>query len=61
MVGDDGCGFDLGSVDPGHFGLKSMRERVGDSGGQLAVTSAPGEGTVVEVEWRFAESGDLAT
>ena len=59
MIGDDGCGFDLGSVDPGHFGLKTMRERVGDSGGQLAVRSAPGEGTVVEVEWRCDESGDL--
>ncbi len=38
-----------------------MRERVGDSGGQLAVTSAPGKGTVVEAEWRFAESGGLET
>ena len=59
MIGDDGCGFDPGSVDPGHFGLKTMRERAGESGGQLAVRSSPGEGTVVEVEWRCDESGDL--
>jgi signal transduction histidine kinase len=58
-VGDDGCGFDLDSVDPGHFGLKTMRERVGDSGGQLAVRSVLGEGTVVEAQWRCDESGDL--
>ena len=49
LIGDDGCGFDpAGSVDPGHFGLKSMRERADDSGGQLAVRSVPGEGTVVD-------------
>jgi PAS domain S-box-containing protein len=58
-IGDDGCGFDLGSVDSGHFGLKTMRERVGDSGGQLRVRSVPGEGTVVESEWRCDEAGDL--
>lgn len=46
-----------------HFGLETMRERerVGDSGGQLAVRSVPGEGTVVvvEAEWCCEESGDL--
>jgi PAS domain S-box-containing protein len=52
VIGDDGCGFDHGSVEPGHFGLKSMGERVSDSGGKLAVRSAPGEGTVLEAEWR---------
>ena len=59
MISDDGCGFDLGSVEPGHLGLKSMGERVGDSGGKLAVRSVPGEGTVVEAEWRRGDSGDL--
>jgi signal transduction histidine kinase len=58
-IGDDGCGFDLSSVDPGHFGLKTMRERVGDSGGQFGVSSVPGEGTVVKAEWRCDEPGDL--
>ena len=58
-IGDDGCGFDVSSVDSGHFGLKTMRERACDSGGQLAVRSVPGEGTVVEAEWPCDESGDL--
>ena len=44
------------SVDPSHFGLRSMRERSGDSGGQLALRSVPCEGTVVSLEWRFEES-----
>jgi len=59
VVGDDGCGFDAASVDPGHFGLKSMRERAGDSGGQLSVRSVHGEGTALTVAWRFEEPPSL--
>ena len=33
---------------PGHFGLIAMRERVEALGGRFRVTTAPGEGTVVE-------------
>jgi PAS domain S-box-containing protein len=52
LIGDDGCGFDPdASVDPSHFGLRSMRERAGDSGGELVVRSAAGEGTTVAVDW----------
>ena len=56
LIGDDGRGFDPSSVDPSHFGLRSMREHAGVSGGQLAVRSVPCEGTVLTVEWRFEES-----
>ena len=55
VIGDDGCGFAPASVDPSHFGLQSMRERSADSGGQLELTSVLCEGTVVTLEWRFAE------
>jgi PAS domain S-box-containing protein len=55
LIGDDGCGFDPASVDPSHFGLRSMRERSGDSGGRLAVESVLCEGTVLKLEWRFEE------
>lgn len=53
---DDGRGFTLPD-DPrhltaqGHFGLVGMRERVALIGGQLLVTSHPGEGTTVRVTW----------
>jgi signal transduction histidine kinase len=51
-VVDDGCGFDPGHVrvigDIAHFGLIAMRERVEALGGRFRVTTAPGEGTVVE-------------
>jgi signal transduction histidine kinase len=51
-VADDGCGFD--PVAPprrpgGGFGLISMRERAEAAGGTLAVSSAAGRGTTVEV------------
>jgi PAS domain S-box-containing protein len=53
-VSDDGCGFDPDHVqvlaDIAHFGLIAMRERVEALGGRFTVTTAPGEGTVVEAE-----------
>ena len=51
-VNDDGRGFDPDHVqviaDIAHFGLIAMRERVEALGGSFRVTTAPGEGTVVE-------------
>ena len=48
-VDDNGTGFDPSAVRSG-YGLRSMRERVEGLGGTLAVRSASGEGTVIEVE-----------
>jgi len=42
-VRDDGAGFDLARDQPGHFGLRTMRERAGE----LDVRSLPGGGTTV--------------
>jgi signal transduction histidine kinase len=51
-VSDDGEGFDLPApdapVDPGHIGLLSMRERAEAAGGRFALSSTPGEGTIVD-------------
>ena len=53
-INDDGRGFDpaaiAGEKSPGSFGMETMRERAETVGGKLAVTSRPGEGTVVTVE-----------
>jgi signal transduction histidine kinase len=46
---DGGEGFEPGSVRRDAFGLISMRERTEAIGGSFRVTSAPGEGTEVEV------------
>ncbi len=51
LVHDDGCGFEPGPLPPAHFGLRSMRERAAEVGGELRLVSAPGEGTLVMLEW----------
>jgi signal transduction histidine kinase/streptogramin lyase len=52
QIVDDGRGFDkpdvFSPVD-GHFGLIGMRERAGRLGGELRLTSHPGEGTQIDV------------
>ena len=49
-VSDNGVGFDPAVPAPdGHFGLRNMRSRAEEAGGQLDIRSAPGEGTEVRV------------
>jgi signal transduction histidine kinase len=51
-IRDDGCGFDPAAVRSAgrHLGLVSMRDRAAGAGGRLVVESAPGKGTVIEME-----------
>ncbi|MGX1884151.1 GAF domain-containing sensor histidine kinase [Streptomyces sp. NPDC055287] len=51
-VTDDGSGFDPKTVRRAgrHLGLVSMRDRAGGAGGRLTVESAPGKGTMIEME-----------
>jgi signal transduction histidine kinase len=51
MIVDNGPGFDPAQRDTGgrHFGLQVMGQRAERIGGRLAVHSAPGQGTRVEV------------
>jgi signal transduction histidine kinase len=50
VVSDDGIGFDVAAADQsGRLGLRSMAKRIRDVGGELAIDSAPGRGTRVEV------------
>jgi len=51
-VRDNGRGMETGVASkgrPGHFGLRTMRERATRINGQFQITSAPGLGTVVEL------------
>jgi signal transduction histidine kinase len=52
-VCDDGAGFDLEHAigSGGSRGLRGLRERAESTGGRFRVTSNPGKGTVVELEW----------
>jgi two-component system nitrate/nitrite sensor histidine kinase NarX len=51
-VGDDGRGFDAAPAGPTHLGLRSMRERAAEVGAAFRLTTAPGRGTEIGVEWR---------
>jgi signal transduction histidine kinase len=60
-IKDNGKGFTpencVGPND-GHFGLLGMKERARRFGGQLSLTSAPGNGTTIHVEIPIAQNSD---
>ena len=49
QVNDDGQGFEVDRAAYG-YGLRGMRERLGQVNGRIEVTSAPGAGTCVRAE-----------
>jgi signal transduction histidine kinase len=49
VVGDDGRGFDPATAARRRHGLAGMQERAKLAGGDLEITSAPGEGTTVRL------------
>lgn len=51
-ISDDGEGFHPNQLRNGRSGLAGMRERALLAGGRLRITSAPGEGTTVELTVR---------
>jgi signal transduction histidine kinase len=55
-VTDDGVGFDVAAVPPGHLGLRTMAERMVQIGGTVQIVSAPGSGTTVRAACRSRRS-----
>ncbi|HET6789322.1 MAG TPA: GAF domain-containing sensor histidine kinase, partial [Aquabacterium sp.] len=53
-IQDDGCGFDPQLSSSGHYGLGMMRERAEAADVRLSVTSKPGKGTLVNMQWTAA-------
>jgi len=54
---DNGVGFVVGTTEGGnHYGLKSMKERVDKLGGTIAIESAPGQGTKIEIAIPYPNS-----
>lgn len=53
VVADDGVGFDLAAsnYNPLCLGLRSMRERAVQTGGELVISAAAGAGTRVLAQW----------
>ena len=50
-IADNGRGFDVARVSPGHLGLGIMRERAETIGALLTIESERGRGTSVTVTW----------
>ena len=50
-IGDDGIGFETGNITADHLGLTIMEERAAAIGADLAIRTAPGQGTEVMVSW----------
>lgn len=51
VVRDDGCGFRFEHIQPQNLGLSIMRERAESIGAALFINSAPGDGTLISVQW----------
>jgi len=48
ILKDNGVGFDPGLAEAtGHYGLRSMRQRIEKIGGQVQIDSTPGQGTQI--------------
>lgn len=50
-IRDNGKGFDPDKIMAGHYGLGMMRERAQAAGARLSITSQPGDGTQVLMQW----------
>ena len=51
IVSDNGKGFDPETIDEGHgFGLKLIRERVEMLGGEMNISSTPGQGSTISFQ-----------
>ena len=48
---DNGNGFDPSNVKPTSLGMRIMRERADAVGAQLSITSEPGKGVCVDLDW----------
>jgi signal transduction histidine kinase len=56
-IEDDGRGFDPHAVGEGHLGIRIMNERTAMIGGNLQITSKPGQGTKIAVTWSDRKGG----
>ena len=48
-ITDNGRGFEVTQSYPGHWGVRFMRNRAVELGGQCEITSSPGQGTSIQV------------
>ncbi|AEJ40508.1 histidine kinase [Sulfobacillus acidophilus TPY] len=54
-IQDNGRGFDPTPGRPGHYGLTTMAQRAALVGATWTIQSAPGEGTVCQLQWKRSD------
>jgi signal transduction histidine kinase len=54
-VKDNGIGFDPASIKPTSLGMRIMRERAEAIHAHLNISSTPGQGTTVRLDWNEEE------
>jgi signal transduction histidine kinase len=57
-IRDDGQGFDVDNIPPGHLGVGIMRERAASVGAAVEIESEPGSGTEVRLVWEQGALND---
>jgi nitrate/nitrite-specific signal transduction histidine kinase len=55
FIKDDGLGFEVDALPPGHMGIAIMRERANSIGANLKIESQIGRGTNIQLEWRATQ------
>jgi signal transduction histidine kinase len=58
VIDDDGRGFDVDEIPPGHLGIGIMRERAAGVGAELEIVSRPDRGTEISVSWERGARDD---
>ncbi|MEH2092239.1 sensor histidine kinase [Nostoc sp.] len=53
-ISDNGCGFDYNKIPSGHLGIAIMKERAESIGATFHLSSYPGEGTEIVLNWSIA-------
>jgi PAS domain S-box-containing protein len=48
---DNGIGFDMSNLKPTSLGMRIMRERAEAVGAQLSISSEPGKGVCIDLDW----------
>jgi signal transduction histidine kinase len=59
-IRDNGRGFDPDAVTDDKLGLGIMHERADEIGARLDVSSAPGKGTRIAVNWESQQTENLS-
>lgn len=55
-ISDNGRGFEVDQSYPGHWGLRFIRSRAAEVGGECEIKSSPGQGSSIEVLLPLAEA-----